>query len=101
MMKTEETTEKDILHYLDDALAAAQVFGYSLEQRAAEEEAIEKFMTYLKEDTDISKKQWMKAEEMTGEMVVAVEKQGFKRGFGVAIRLVMEGMAVSENILKE
>lgn len=83
--------ETDILKLLDNAVCSAGAFGFGTSQINEETKAVETLNEYL-EQTDIGKEDLYEVETLIGSVLNASETVGFKRGFGVAIRCIMEGL---------
>ena len=90
-MMDKKKAETDILQFIEDAFRTVGAFNN--DSIKDEEQHIDTLMDYLK-NTDMTEDQWMEAEPLVSELVRVSGVAGFKRGFGIATRIIMAGMNI-------
>ena len=84
--------EEDILQFIDNAVCDAGAFGYGSEQQEKESiKAFDTLMAFL-DESGMSNQQCMEAEPLVLELARSNQTEGFKRGFSIALRIVMAGL---------
>lgn len=84
--------EEDILQFIDDAFSTAGAFGYGTKEQAKESErAVDTLMEYLG-TLDVSDQQCMEVEPLVSELARVSGVEGFKRGFSIALRIMIAGL---------
>ncbi|MCI8507288.1 MAG: hypothetical protein HFJ06_01805 [Lachnospiraceae bacterium] len=91
-MTEQITAEKDILQFIDDAFCAAEAFGYGTRKKSKEsEDAMDDLMKYL-EASSMTDTQCYEVEPLASELARVSQDEGFKRGFSIALRIMIAGL---------
>lgn len=83
--------ETDMIAFIDEAICGAGAFGFATNRENEQSQAISMVMNYL-EDAGMERKHMLKVEPMLSDLQIAAEKEAFKRGFNIALRIVIEGL---------
>lgn len=84
--------EKDIIKIIDDAVLTARLYGYGTSLTGEEIKNNDDLMDYL--ESRISREDYIKVEEMVSKIIDASETAGFRRGFHIAMRIMVNGLRV-------
>ncbi len=91
-MTDQMVAEKDILQFIDNAFCAAEAFGYGTRKKSRESEnTMDELMKYL-ETSGMTENQCYEVEPLASELARISQDEGFKRGFSIALRIMIAGL---------
>lgn len=83
--------ETDMIAFIDAAICSAGAFGFGTDRDPEQSKSMDVVMNYL-EQAGMERKHMIKVEPLLSNMQITTEKEAFKRGFSIALRIVIEGL---------
>jgi len=83
--------ETDMIAFIDEAVCGAGAFGFGTDRDTEQSQSMNVVMNYL-EQAGMERKHMIKVEPLLSNMQISAEKEAFKRGFNIALRIVIEGL---------
>lgn len=83
--------ETDMIAFIDEAVCDAGAFGFGTDRDTEESQSMSIVMNYL-EQAGLERKHLIKVEPLLSDMQTSSEKEAFKRGFNIALRIMIEGL---------
>lgn len=91
-MSKKVINDSDIIKVIDNAVLLSKLYGYGMSLSEEEETINDTLMNFL--EKKISREEYIQLEEQVSELINASETAGFKRGFHIAMRIVIDGLKV-------
>lgn len=88
--------ETDMIAFIDAAICTVGAFGFATSQETEQSQAMDTIMNCL-EEAGLERKYMLKMETMLSDLQIAAEKEAFKRGFNIALRILIEGLNAGKN----
>ena len=88
--------ETDMIAFIDAAISTVGAFGFATSQETEQSQAMDTIMNCL-EEAGLERKYMLKVETMLSDLQIATEKEAFKRGFNIALRILIEGLNAGKN----
>lgn len=83
--------ETDMIAFIDEAICGVGAFGFATNRENEQSRTMSNIMDYL-EEAGLERELLLKVETMLCDLQNVTEKESFKRGFNIALRVVIEGL---------
>ena len=89
--------ETDMIAFIDEAICGVGAFGFATNRENEQSQTMSNIMNYL-EDAGLEREHMLKVEPMLSDLQNIAEKESFKRGFNIALRIVIEGLNAGKTV---
>lgn len=83
--------ETDMIAFIDEVVCDAGAFGFGTNRDTEQSQSMSIVMNYL-EEAGLEREHVVKVEPLLLNMQISSEKEAFKRGFNIALRIMIEGL---------